>query len=574
MSEEVRYVEHPSADVSSLAYAVNEMQSQVSDLSQEVVAVNAQVDQVQNRFSELLDEFRAYVVQDMMDRRLQVALEEKVIIKQELEKRFGLHQKVRAYVTGILQAVDTGLVKKETIENCTEELMISVPHYWLAPALVALAAWISDNNELAQKALREAMNRDDEKTCLLFALICRRVSRNQATSVWLQRYLAMQDPMDIERKLIVVLDAYANGLFGPDSKGALAQRLGEWIVEMEDTVGFREAQVTRWEQVIASKIPNDNYESDFPYLKKYAKNWADIKRSLNNSSQHQVMYDYVRGVFEQDNGDVGGLKKQLDELLDSLVTNYDSEEYPVRMRYHFEELVIEAKGDENEANRHFDVEKSAFDEKSDLTQLLTNAAMNPELVHASPATQKLSMSISRDWLIESYNNVTLKNRAETVDEINMEIEGFECASRDGLNEDKMATSAEDYFTRLRDSRVDAVKQSPMDYFIAGAAVLVLILSIASVFPIIIGLAALVLGGLKFYFGMRKVKSDKEKIVEDFTKIISDAKNIVKALCAEIIDLRRTLATKEEQFDPLMEYLNDISPEQFIKNNNQRNIVMN
>lgn len=561
----------PGANVTALADAVNAMQEQVGSLNSEVLNVNQQVESVQNQFNEFMDEFRKYVAKDFKDRRLHEAHQEIVTLQQELETRFGRHQKIRAYVTGILQAVDTGLVKKETLEDCTEELMISVPHYWLAPALVALAAWVGDNRELAEKAIREAINRDDEKTSLLFALICRRISRNRAQTVWLQRYLAVQDPMNIERKLVVVLDAYANGLFGADSKGVVSKKLGEWIAEMEDTVGFRENQVARWETAISDKVRNDDHSGSYPYLTKYAKNWAEINACLNNAGLHQVMHDYVRGVFEQDLGDLKGLNEQLDALLNSLISNYDAEELPVRMKFHFEELVIEANGDENEANLHFENVKSAFDEKSDLTQLLTNAAMNPELVHASPATQKLSMSVSKEWMIEAYNNVTLKNRSNVVGEADMEIEGFGFQSADGMNEETIKTNLEQYFNGIRDKRVASVKQSPMDYFIAGAAVLILILTFTGTFPWFIGLLAIGFGAGKYYLGMKKVKEDKEKLIADYAKIIEGGKQIVQALCAELIDFRRELAQLETQYDPLMEYLEGISAEQFVKTGNQRTI---
>ncbi len=88
-----------------------------------------------------------------------------------------------------------GIVKKDTISNATEELMISTPDYWLAPCLVALAAWINNQPELAERALKEGIKRNDEKTSLFFALICRRADRKGAALKWTQRYLANQTPI-------------------------------------------------------------------------------------------------------------------------------------------------------------------------------------------------------------------------------------------------------------------------------------------------------------------------------------------------------------------------------------------
>lgn len=572
MADEIRYVEEklPSADVSGLVNAVNSMNSQVTQLSYEVVAVNTKVNTVTSEFEAFLQDFRRYVVQDLQDRRYQEALQDQVSIQQQLDDRFSQHQKVRRYVTGILQASDSKLVKKEVMETATSELMISIPHYWLVPALVALSAWINDNRELAETALREAMSRDDEKTSLLFALICRRASRNNATMVWLKRYFAMQDPMDIERKMIVVLDAYANGLFGGDSRSMCAEQIGGWIAEMEDVVGFRETQVSRWEQEIEAKTPS-SIPSSYPYLEKYATNWSELRAMLCNCSLHQTLLDYIKGILEQPNGETGELKKQLDELLDSLVTNYDNAELPLRQQKRVADLIIECKGDEAEALRRFDAERSAFDEKTDLMQLLTNAAMNPELVHASEATQKLSLAVCKDWMIEAYDNVTLKNRMAFVQEVKLNIEGFACETVDGDNEEKIRENAKAHFEALRDNAISQVKQSSMDFFLLGAGILVFVISLFTELPWFIGLLAAGFGVLKFFLGKNKVKTTIENLYKQYEEILRQVNDTVKAVCAEVVDFRREVAALDKDYDATMAYMQEIVAHQFVKTSGERNV---
>lgn len=574
MADQVKYVEErlPSADVSGLISAVRTMDSQVAQLSTEVVEVNAKVNSVTSEFEDFLRDFKNYIVQDIQDRRFQEALQNQVSIQQQLDNQFSHHQRVRRYVTGILQAADTKLVRKEVMEAATAELMISIPHYWLVPALVALSAWINDNQELAEKALREAMNRDDEKTSLLFALICRRASRNSAAMAWLQRYFAMQDPMNIEQKMIVVLDTYANGMFGADSRNLCAEQIGGWIAEMEDVVGFREAQVTHWETAIAGKTP-DTVSSSYPYLEKYAANWSELRAMLCNSGLHHALLEYVKGILEQPNGETDNLKKQLDELLDSLVTNYDNAELPLREQKRIEDLVVECKGDEQRAMRKFEAERPAFDEKTDLMQLLTNAAMNPELVHASEATQKLSLAVSKDWMIEAYDNVTLKGRMAFVQEAKINIEGFECEVADDSDEKKLQGDIRNYFETLRDNAIAKVKQSTMDYFLVGAGIFVLILSFFTSLPVVIGIVAAGLGVLKFYLGKKNVAKTIADLQQQYAAVIEQAGNAIKAICAEMVDFRREVEERDGQYDQTMAYLKDITAYQFVKSGKGRNIAV-
>ena len=570
MADEIRYVEEklPSANLSGLINAVNQMQQEVGRLEYDVAEVDTKVNTVKATFEAFLHEFRAYVAQDLMDRRYQEALQDQVTLQQELDDKFGQHQKVRRYVVGILQASDARLVRKETVEVATNELMIAIPHYWLVPALVALAAWVNDNQELAQKALREAMVRDDEKTSLLFALICRRASRSQAAMTWLQRYFAMQDPMNMERKMIVVLDAYANGLFGGDSRNLCAEQIGGWIAEMEDVAGFREAQVARWEKAIAGKIPG-SVPTSYPYLEKYASNWPLIRQTLQNASLHQVLQAYVQGILEKPQDDTGELRQQLDQLLDSLVTNFDSEELPLRRQKRIADLVIECKGDEAEAMRKYAAEQTSFDEHMDLMQLLTNAAMSPELVHASAATQKLSLAVSRDWLIQAYDNVTLANRAAAVGNIEFKIEGFEGETFEGENEEELKTKARAYFGKLRDDELEKVKQSPMDYFLMGGGLLIMILGFFTSIPWFIGVAAGVFGVLKFWLGRKNVEKTIAQVKEKYAKIMHDACDIIAAICAEAVDLRREIDRLESGYEKTQDYLARIAPHQFIGGSQRR-----
>lgn len=84
MADQVEYREHPVANTERLAGAVREMELQVSHLQGEVVAVNSQVEGLEQAFQRFMGEFRAYVEQDRKDRRLHEAMEDRVILQNTL----------------------------------------------------------------------------------------------------------------------------------------------------------------------------------------------------------------------------------------------------------------------------------------------------------------------------------------------------------------------------------------------------------------------------------------------------------------------------------------------------------
>ena len=221
---------------------LNAIHSDLEVIDSNVDTVNNNVSVIYDEIGSLAKDFREFVENQQKANRLGQAETRLVKIRQELEKKYGHYDIVRRTTTGILQADDIGIVRKDTISNATEELMISTPGYWLAPCLVALAAWINDQSDLAEKALKEGIKRDDEKTSLFFALICRRADRKDACLKWTQRYLANQDEEKLDRKTVIILDAYASGLLGADTEGIIARQMDEWLEHLEEKPGFTEQQ--------------------------------------------------------------------------------------------------------------------------------------------------------------------------------------------------------------------------------------------------------------------------------------------------------------------------------------------
>ena len=200
------------ADLRTIENNLSVIYDHINVLDAGVNTVSNNIKIVYNELEALTQEFRDYVNFQQRANRLNQAETRLVKIRQEIDKKFGHYDIIRRTTIGILQADDLGIVKKDTISNATEELMLSTPGYWLAPCLVALAAWINDQPDLAEQALREGIKRNDEKTSLFFALICRRAGRKLAALKWTQRYLANQDEEDLDRKTVILLDAFASGL--------------------------------------------------------------------------------------------------------------------------------------------------------------------------------------------------------------------------------------------------------------------------------------------------------------------------------------------------------------------------
>lgn len=562
------------ANLAAIESSLSNISSNVLTLGHNLDVVDSRVDQVDSRVryicnevEMLAQEFRKYVDDQTKVNNLSISQQRLIQLNQEIEKRFGHYDTVRRTTTGILQADDLGIVKKDTITTATEELMLSTPGYWLAPCLVALAAWINDQPTLAEKALKEAIRRDDEKTSLFWALVCRRADRKSAALKWTQRYLANQDEENLDRKTVIILDAFASGLLGSDSEGLVSKQMGQWLEHLADKPGFVEEQIGEWSEAInLKKRPYD--ASGYTYLPKYSKTWPALKSVMEGAALHADLLDYFIDIFEQEVS-TESLKEQLDEILTSLVSDFDQEEAPLRKEQRYHQFVVDFKGDVDRADQHMRIEESAFEEHKNFTQLLTDAAMKPESSHASASTQKFAIALSKDWIRTAYDDVVAKNRMNIPHEIEINLDGFNAKTTDGQNEAELVNN---YTAMVNRQEQDALAQCELTGFakfclFGGIAIGVIGLIMMLCNSIFLGLIAMIAGvGMVInHFSKKKtVEANRKALASQFAKKRKSGAQVIRATLAEVVDFRAEFAERDAESQKVVDFLEQITPEQYVR----------
>lgn len=556
-----------AANLNYIEKSLSSIHSDLETIDSSVGTVNNNVKVVYDEIGALARDFHDFVQLQARANALSKAQQRVIQIRQEMEKRFGHYDIVRRTTTGILQADDIGIVKKDTISNATEELMISTPGYWLAPCLVALAAWINDQPELAERALKEGIKRNDEKTSLFFALICRRAERKSAALKWTQRYLANQDEENLDRKTVIILDAFASGLLGADSEGIVSKQMGEWLEHLADKPGFIEQQTKQWSDAINLKrkpLVSDEYT----YLRKYSKTWPVLQDIMEGAMLHAEILGYFTTIFEQE-ASTDSLKAQLDEILNSLVTEFDDEEIPLRKEEKFNQFIIDFDGDENRARQNMAVEQTAFEEHKDFTQLLTDAAMKPESSHASVSTQKFAIALSKEWVSNAYNDVVAQNRMKIPNEIEINVDTFNDKTTDGQNEEELIGK----FNALVDQeKASALAQTVLSGFEkfclwGGAAIGVVGLIMMIAGSVFLGLIAIIAGigmVINHFSKKKKVEQNRQNIEVQFEEKRTKGSQIIRATLAEVVDFRAEFAEKDGESQKVIDFLDQITPEQYVK----------
>lgn len=569
---------------SQLQSELNAIQNNISITNNNVQIVSSRVDEVDDKVLVIYREMLAFIREQRMSNRLNQAETRIGTIRQELEKKYGHYDNIRRTVIGILEADDLALVRQSTIATASENLFISTPHYWLAPCLVALAAWICDNEDLCKKAVKEALKRNAENASLFFALVTRRADRFQPSLLWIQRYLADQNEESLNRNAMVVLEALVCGIWGYDTEGLISEQFKTWIQKLESKENFYETQVSNWKTSFLSR--RTSLDSQFSYLQKYSKEWQTLEENLVCASLHTQAYQYVKNIFDTP-VHLPDFKVLLDEALTKLVTDYDDEELPLREKERLETLVIQYNGDEDKAKSLMNAEKSLFDKHKNFMQLLLEAAMNPEANDTNVALTKFAIAVSKYYIYDAYNDITAENRAkipekisgafeqkeisssykynttfsgEKIESKSFDVSEFQFVTKDGSNELKIIELLKE--KRMQDLQKALAQAQKAQSDEAADITKNIILGIIGLF-FIVGIPLLIIAVPQKIRLNEKYQFYFNDLKKQFSNLVTNESQTIRAFCAETVDYRDEFAEKDAKAQIFLDYIENLEGNEYI-----------
>lgn len=558
------------ADLSIINSALRSISSDMSGVHSELGTLNFKQDQLESELVKLADAFADFVEADLKHKALQLAETRQGNLKQDLQIKFGYYAEVRRMATGILQGVDTGVVSDDTLKFTTEEVMIKAPGYWLAPALVALAAWVRSDKSTNEKALNEALKRDDYKTTLFFMLVMRRLTRNDASLKWLERYFMHQNPHNLDREFIIILEAVTTGVFPPASRQLMMANVKNWLDQLTQGDTFINEQKSQWVKFFEAMGPLA--DGKYPLLEKFSPNWNALENSLKEAKTHDVLNSHFKGIISSSADFSKGVKVQLDEILSLLVTNFDDEELPLQEQVRFNQLIIQMDGDKAAAQAVMDVEKHIFDEQVDFLQLLTNASFNPELSGATKVTQALAVSISQPWIVEAHDTFTAQSRNKIPQTVELAIDDFKTSTKDGSDENDLVSKQEAFYQNVLDTELGKLS-FPYAGVIIGALFCLLGFWAFSLHAIA-GIVGLGIGGVLIWNAINNHNKAKKQITENVEERKQKAKEVLRGCIAETVDYRKEHSTEDSNAEKVRQLLTSITPEDFssVSKETARNII--
>lgn len=515
--------------------SLSSLQSNISALLKRATELDGRVVSMQNELNNLRKDFFFMMKKQNMQFALQRAVTEVIRVRQELERKFGNHELVRQNMLGILDATDLALIHQTTVTSCSEELMLATPKYWLSPCLIALSAWISNDKDLAERAIKEAVRRDDEKTSLVFALICRRNGRTDACFEWLSRYFAQQKASDMKESIIAYIDAYANGVFGEDKDNLCTEYIDYWMKQLQrSNPNFQSEQHEYWKRYFLSFC--EDLAPQFKALSFACPEFGVINQYLSRIEVSSVISDEFSRTLSAP-VEKRDLIEKIDLELKHLVTEYEDAEKALRKEEEFYSLVKQLDGDEERARHVINVRASIRSDKPvNLAERLSDVISKSDA--AAVSAKKTAIRFLSEYIKGAYTEFIDEKQGTFPQEITLEIMDWRGRTTDGSNESELSRSLSDNLQQQRSNALSKVKNTPIIASGICAAISLIMVIVGAIVGggfwsmFAIGLIALIGSVVFLAMSLTAFTKKRKEINELFERKMTNGPKILSTAIAE------------------------------------------
>ena len=214
------------------------------------------------------------------------------------------------------------------------------------------------------------------------------------------------------------------------------------------------------------------------------------------------------------------------------------------------------------------LEKTAYDDQRDFMQLLTDAAMNPEESKSSVATQKFATALSRNNIVMAFNDITAKNRIKVPYDIEINVDTFNDRTQNGEDEEEILNRFEELVEQEKEEELSKLKLNVFEQFCLFGGIAVILYGIIKSFinggfafiTIILGILLVL-----YHFGAKsRIGELIQKTIAKYEEKLENGKQIIRAIIAEIVDFRIEFKEKDAESQKVLDFFEQIKPEEYIK----------
>lgn len=461
---------------------------------------------------EVFQALNELTVQYFTFKRISTASKNVTRYNDEYYTRFSYYNELRRISLGYVVGLDSSIISSETARKKVEKAYLQNTEYWLAYCISGVMLWANDEKEAAERAVAKSLKVNYFNSCLFYLLINLRFNRIDAAKKWYVNFMNLADINDIGDEWQYLLQAYLYGAFGADDEfqKTVADIFKKMMSQMEvTTVDFAKKFTLKALQFAELYIHKTDCE--FALLRRNCAEYEEMKSLLSSAEKNAEIAKYFDRLYNEEDSAEGELPQRIENVLYSLVNDYDDEELKVIKNMKYNEAIISAKGDEAAAQAKYDAMFAEKDSKKNFGEVMMDWAFAPETSQTDASVKHFAVSLMKESIAKGFEKYPEKYRTLEKDKYTFDIDDckLECNENDYSAAEK---KLDKYYDKNKLKRTFEDKHVLIYTGICAVALLLLIILFAYYSPVILTFG--ILTGLTGSFLLWRRIVDMGRIIKE------------------------------------------------------------
>lgn len=426
--------------------------------------------------------------------------------------KFSYYNELRRISLGYVIGLDSNIINSETMRKKVEKAYLQNSEYWLAYAIASVMLWSNNEKEAAQRAMSKSLSINYFNSCLFYLLINLRFNRIDAAKKWYVNYLDRADMNNLGDEWQYLLQAYLFGAFGADEEfqEIIAKCFQSMLAQVEvTTVDFAKKFTQKALEFAELYVHKTNYE--FTTLGRTCDEYPQMKDLLSTAEKNIEIAKYYDDLAEAEITETDDLPQRIENVLYSLVNDYDEEELKVVQKIKYNEAIISAKGDVAAAQANYNAMFADRQKKKNLGDLLLSWAFADETAQTDVSVKRFSISFMKEAIAKGFEQFVEKYRSREKEKYSFSIDEciIECSENDYAEAEK---TLDKYYDKNKFKDTVKDKQVLIYSGLCAVALLLLLILFAYFSPVILTFGILI--GLAGSFLLWRRIVDMGKILKE------------------------------------------------------------
>lgn len=475
---------------------------------------------------EVFQALRELTAQYFMFKSISTASKNVTQYNDEYFTRFAYYNELRRISLGYVVGLDSNIISGESARKKVEKAYLQNTEYWLAYCIAAVMLWASNEKEAAQRAMSKSLSISYSNACLFYLLIDLRFNRIDAAKKWYVNYLDRADMSNLGDEWQYLLQAYLFGAFGADEafQETVAKCFRSMLAQVEvTTVDF--AKKFTQKAIEFAELYAHKTSHEYTLLGRSCAEYPEMKELLSAAEKNAELARYYNELAETQTAEAEELPQRIENVLYSLVNDYDEEERKVVQKIKYNEAVISARGDVAAAQANYNAMFAQQEKKKNLGDLLLAWAFADDTSRTDVSVKRFSISFMKEAIMKGFAQYAERYRTKEREKYRFNID--ECELECGENDYGEAEKTLDkYYDKNKLKNTFKDKHVLIYTGMCAVAVLLLLLLIPFFTPVLLTIGILL--GLAGSFLLWR------RIV-DMGKILQEKKRKGKLLLKQTLD---------------------------------------